>query len=345
MDTLSQRVEKNLVFDSNGTYTRTCSVERDKLENKLKELYGSQWCEIACSGINAIYITLFSLFESTNKKYILVADELFGFTKSTLSMLLKIFQIEQLTFDYNNPEQILELIDSHKNDIVCAYFESCSNPNNLSIDWTSSVLNQIHDSGIITVVDNTWLSPAKFNPFDYNISSVIDSCTKYLSGGSCIAGCINFKEYDEITKRISRNISLMGIHVSPVHCEIVLKNLDTLKARTENATKRTVEIVNFLKKINAVKCIRYNEIMKPCVIRFAVKTKLKIAECLEILESTCKTHLIEYSTSFGKCCDSIDTYPKVFESMLHLRLGVGYLHDDTFCERLKSFIDELSTKL
>lgn len=332
----------SLVFDSNGSYTRTVSVERDNLENKLKNIYGSQWCEITSSGTNAIFITLFTIFQNTNKKYILIPNELFGFTVSVLDMLLKTFNIEKIVFEYEDSEKLLILVNDNYDNIACMFFESCSNPCNMSINWTDrSILNRIHNLNIITIVDNTYLSPAKFNPFNYDVKIVIDSCTKYLSGGECIAGCINFKNYDNLTKKISRNVSLMGIHVSIEYLNIISQNLDTIRERILNATNRTIQIVDYLKNISGVKLIKFNQILKPCVIRFSIDTDFNTNKCKEILKELCLKYSIEYKTSFGKPTDSIDEYSKVFSNMLHIRLAIGYLIDNTFCERLHNLINEL----
>lgn len=43
-------------------YDRRCSLMRSKLENNIKSLYDSQWCEITSSGLNAISMVLYSLF-------------------------------------------------------------------------------------------------------------------------------------------------------------------------------------------------------------------------------------------------------------------------------------------
>lgn len=342
INNITQNNMANLVFDTAGSYTRTCSVERDLLENKLKKLYGSQWCEITSSGINAIYCALFTIFKESTKKYVIVATELFGFTKSTLRLLSEIFNKEVLEFNYENSVQILELVKLHSNNICCMYFESCSNPSNLSIDWT--ILNQIKkiSQDIKVVIDNTWLSPAKFNPFNYEVDIVIDSCTKYLSGGKCIAGSINFKNYDETAKRCSKYISLMGIHVSPIHCTIVLNMLESLNVRTKLASERAVVVAGALKTIECVKTINYNNILTPSVIRFSVECKYKITNAAILLENLCKKHNIDYSTSFGKPYDSIDSYPKVFEGRLYIRLAIGHIEDNGFLEKLRIFVCELS---
>ena len=343
MDTFVSKIisESNtsLVFDSEQSYTRICSVERDELENKLKNLYGSQWCEITSSGVNSIYIILFTIFSTNQAKYILTASELFGYTSSTLKMLCSIFNKEILEFDYSDNAKILEYINEHPTNICCMYFESCSNPSNMSINW--DILIQVHNLNITTIVDNTWLSPTKFNPFDYNVDIVIDSCTKYLSGGKCIAGCINFKDYSNVAKLCSRNVSLMGIHVSPVHCKIIYRMLDSIDFRIKSATTRAIEIVGFLRTLKNVSSVSYNDLLQPCVTKFTVKTVHKTKQNDIILNQLCEKHNIDYSTSFAKPHDSIDSYPKVYDGFLHVRLAVGYNTDINFLNKLMVFVDEL----
>lgn len=336
--------DKNLVFDANGQYTRVLSVERDALENSLKKIYGSQWCEIASSGLNAIYVALFTIFNNSKGKIFLLADEVFGGTYPTVVLLCEVFSKTLIRFDQENSQNILDLVNLHKEDICCIFLESCSNPSNKSTDW--KILDHMKQHNILVVVDNTWLSPIKFNPFDHNVDIVVDSCTKYLSGGKCIAGCINFKEYNDISKKCARMICLQGIHVSPIHCEIITEALKTLDYRVLSATNRSIEIYYKLYKMDIASDVCYNTKYDPCVIRFGIaNNKESITECKQILSELCKKYDIDYSTSFGKDRDSIDTYPKLYKNGIWLRLAVGYNECDDFIERLTLLLNDLTQEL
>lgn len=330
----------NLVFDQNGTYSRTCSKERDNLENALKSLYGSQWCEITSSGLNAVHLAVSTVLANKMGEYVLIANEIFSFSKPVIGSICQTYSKKIIEFDQTNSDQIINLLAKYNKNIALIFFESCSNPSSRTTDL--SLVKNMHDSGAIVIVDNTWLSPIKCNPFHYDVDIVIDSCTKYVSGGMCIAGCINFKEYNEITKKCARQLCLTGIHVPETLCKLIYNQLSTLEHRVIVATERTKQIVNFLRNNNNVKIVCYNDKYSPCVVLFCLDTKNgSIIECERILEQLAAMHLINYSTSFGKPIDSVDNYPTLTEQGLWLRLAVGYEDDATFIDRLGLFIINL----
>jgi|SaaInlStandDraft_7_1057024.scaffolds.fasta_scaffold14981_3 cystathionine beta-lyase/cystathionine gamma-synthase len=344
---------ESCVFDSDGTYSRCCSVERDALENKLRNIYSSQWCEITSSGINAIFSTLYTIFENTPSAHLFyVSDEIFEFTKLLINKLSKTFQKTVVYFNVDNPSNLKNSIDILKRDICCIYLESCSNPTNKSLDLNT--LSYISNFSFPVVVDNTWLSPVKFNPLDYGADVSIDSCTKYLSGGKCIAGCVNFKNYDDLSKNVAANISLFGTHVSKDFCLTILHRLESLSNRVNNATARTEQFYNFLMTLKTVDTIYYNKTMKPCVIQIGIliDETLKYLfneytpeDIYDAIEKIVTSHKILFETSFGKNYDSIDSYPKYYNGKLFLRVAIGYESNETFHHNIKNLINNLHGKL
>lgn len=317
------------VFDENGTYSRCCSVSRDKLENKIKSLYKSQWCEIASSGMNAISMTLYSIFSNDDKHIVYVSDQIFGFSKSQILKLSQTFNKSVVYFDVEDPKEITAGLLFLKDKISCVYMESCSNPKCKMMNAENIQYISKHAK---LIVDNTWLSPVLYNPFKYGSYIVVDSCTKYLSGGMCIAGCINFKYYDNITKLIARNISLFGIHVTKDTCDTVYNRLESLETRVNNASVRAYEL--YMALINNV-IVYYNTKYKPAVMQIAIK-----CNNTNDLENIVEQHDFKYETSFGKSYDSIDSYPKYYDNHLHLRINVGY-DDNSLIPKIEKLINYL----
>jgi cystathionine beta-lyase/cystathionine gamma-synthase len=328
----------SLVMDDSGNYTRTCSLSRDKLENKLRTLYNSTCCEIVSSGINAIHITLFTIFDIKKESIVLVADEIFDYTVPVINQLSEIFKKTIIKFNPENTDQIINLINLHKDNLCCMFFESCSNPSSKSIDWNAF---EDYRKYLTTIVDNTWLSPAKFNPLQHNADIIIDSCTKYISGGKCIAGAINFNNYNDITIKCQQNVSLMGIHVSKEYCLIIVDSMDTIYSRVKTATDRTLEIISNIKNNKKILEIKYNYKFNPCVFTICLESKIeKIKEVEKKLKLLTTEFEINYSTSFGKNHDSIDTYPTINEKGVWIRVAVGYESDDKIVLKLNNLINK-----
>jgi cystathionine beta-lyase/cystathionine gamma-synthase len=58
--------------------------------------------------------------------------------------------------------------------------------------FDTSILEDLKklSNSLIFIVDNTWLSIASYNPFDYGADFCVISLTKYYSGGLAIAGTV-----------------------------------------------------------------------------------------------------------------------------------------------------------
>lgn len=79
---------------------------------------------------------------------------------------------------------------------IVVFSESCSNPRGrlFAFDCVDSVRHLVQQTrpgvNLFFVIDNTWLSAAACNPFKYNVDFIVESTTKYCSGGNAIGGFI-----------------------------------------------------------------------------------------------------------------------------------------------------------
>ena len=224
--------EQDLVFDSKGHhYMRTCGEDMDIVCNKIRKLYNCGDTSLVCSGLNAIYLTLHSIFEIEKEGICLISRELYCDTPKLIHNIIKQFnKFRIITFPAHDSETLANLIKKYDRDVKCIFLESCSNPSGYMIDW--KIFNNFKGK---LVVDNTWLTGLLFNPFEYGAYIVVESCTKYLSNGKCIAGAISYSKMNDLVyDNIDEKIHLMGIHVSPIHCRLISSGLDKLEEVFDN---------------------------------------------------------------------------------------------------------------
>ncbi|EGL73665.1 cystathionine gamma-synthase [Cronobacter sakazakii E899] len=108
-------------------------------------------------------------------------------------------------------------------------------------------------AGAISVVDNTFLSPALQNPLALGADLVLHSCTKYLNGHSdVVAGVVIAKDPDTVTELAwwANNIGVTG---GAFDSYLLLRGLRTLSPRMEVAQRNASAIVDFLKQQPRVK--------------------------------------------------------------------------------------------
>jgi len=335
-------------------YKRTKSKLRSEATNLIKSLYGSGYCELTSSGINAIYVTFKAIFtlmkknqQNKNRITIFVSDEVFSGTRTYIvKKLFKDYEyVDIVYFDVTNRPVLIKNILKYKDTIGCIYMESVSNPNGKMIDW--SIFNEYKIlKDIYVIVDNTFLSPLLFNPFLYGANIVIDSGSKYLSDTKCISGVINVKDdLVELHDEIDNQINYMGIHFPDVYADLIIKGINSLENRAIRAHERTISAINTLKEISdkydidvinhaSLQHNDYGNYIKkiyPVVnihcrapIFREMTNKVFVKDLYELIDKIIKSSKFELKTSFGHKYDSIDNYYKINREGIWLRFAIGY---------------------
>ncbi len=108
----------------------------------------------------------------------------------------------------------------------------------------------------MSVVDNTFLSPALQNPLALGADLVLHSCTKYLNGHSdVVAGVVIAKDPDVVTE-LARWANNIGVTGGAFDSYLLLRGLRTLVPRMELAQRNAQAIVKYLQTQPLVKnCI------------------------------------------------------------------------------------------
>lgn len=262
----------------NTIYCRSLSKPRIDLENAILKLYqlnkkDGYDCKIFSSGTNAIF-SLFlncSIEKTQFKKFkqhvFIIGNELYSGTKKVTRHITDLRNkgviFEEV--DIKNFDSILKIFAKYDNEITLCFFESCTNPSGDVIDFDRLNELKILNKDLVICIDNTWCSAFGLNPFFSNdtcsvfglnpifpkkdrekssVTLVLESVTKYLSGGKCIGGFICGE--NKIMKDLSKLISSMGIFVGADHCELFLQGILTLKERMIKTSKIAEFVAEFL---------------------------------------------------------------------------------------------------
>jgi cystathionine beta-lyase/cystathionine gamma-synthase len=332
----------------NGKYIRYTSKDRKDLENTIKCIYNEipEKVIITNSGMNAIYIVLASFVHYAkmilHKKspVMLFADELYCDTEHDMCKYLKRNCIIVEKFDQQDAKSVLTLVKKYKDNICGIFFEVCSNPHGKNTDFT---ILSLLPTKCCKIVDNTWLSPVIFNPFNYDIDIVVESCTKYLSGSNQIMGHICCKKYNTpFSKLVDETAYMIGTHVPPVYCKELLHNLQNINERVQSSIHRTKIILQKFEegKSERIQNIYWSGPKYPSsILLFEIKISEKnIAmktDCMFNVRKYCeeivKSTNIMYESSYGKIYDAICSFPRrtLDNTCILLRLSIGhYLHYD-----------------
>lgn len=223
-------------------YSRRGNPTRDIAQQALAKLECGQGAVITNTGMSAIHLVC-NLFLQADDLLIAPYDCYGGSYRLFDSQSKKnAYHVDFI--DQNNDE---ELKKSFLKKPKLILIESPSNPL-LRVVNIKSICKKAHDTGTISVVDNTFMSPILQNPLELGADIVIHSCTKYLNGHSDIlAGAVIAKDLN-IVNELSWWANNIGVTGGAFDSYLLLRGLRTLSARMSIAQENALEIINFLKQ-------------------------------------------------------------------------------------------------
>jgi cystathionine gamma-lyase len=232
-------------------YSRTGNPTRDALEKRLAALENAKFGLAFASGLAAEATLLLSLLEKGD--HVVAFDDLYGGTRRLFSDVLSNFGLEFTYVDAREPENVEKAI---KKNTRMIWLETPTNPLLRMCDIKAiSEIGKAHN--IITVVDNTFMSPYFQNPLDLGADVALHSTTKYLGGHSDVVGGAIMLSNEELYGKIKFNQNAIGAVPSPFDCFLVLRGIKTLAIRMEKHNCNAQEIAEFLESQPKVKKVHY----------------------------------------------------------------------------------------
>ncbi len=232
-------------------YTRLGNPTVAALERCVSALEGAEKGLAFGSGMAAISALLLAIVKSGDH---VVADKcIYGSTYTFLAATLMRFGVE---VDFVDCSDIGQIAASLKPNTRIIYFETPANPMMKMVDM-EAVARLAKPRGIITVVDNTFMSPYFQRPLEWGIDIVIHSATKYLGGhGDVLGGLIvGAAELIDLVRTTTQK-DVGGI-MSPFDAWLILRGIKTLAVRMERHERNAMKVAEFLEKHPAVERVYY----------------------------------------------------------------------------------------
>lgn len=231
-------------------YARSGNPTRKYLEEEFAKLEGGNYGFAFSSGIAAIS-SVISIFSAGD--HLIVAEDVYGGTYRAVTKIFNRFNIEFTFVDTNNIENIKNAI---KENTKAIYLETPSNPL-LKITDLKAAITLAKEFNLITIVDNTFMSPYLQRPLELGADIVVHSATKFIGGHSdVIAGLVATKDKN-IADEIYKIQNGFGAILSPQDCYLVSRGLKTLKVRMEESQKNALKLANWLEEQEVVEKVYY----------------------------------------------------------------------------------------
>jgi cystathionine beta-lyase len=231
-------------------YSRTGNPTRAALEALIAELENGVAGFAFASGMAATS-TVLSLFHQGDR--ILISSNVYGGTFRVLDKVFKNLGIQYSIEDTTD----LEALDAKVTPDVKAFFvESPANPL-LTVTDLSAVAQIAKKHGILTIVDNTFMTPYLQRPLDLGADIVVHSATKYLGGHSDLVAGLAVTNNKEIADRLAFTQNAIGSVLGPFDSFLLIRGIKTLGVRLDRHTENALRIAHFLESSEAVKKVYY----------------------------------------------------------------------------------------
>ena len=227
-------------------YSRSANPTRTALEGLIADLEEGQFGYAFGSGMAAISAVIMLLDKGD---HLLINSDVYGGTYRALSKVFTRFGIEA---DFIDTTQIDEIEQYIKPETKMLYIETPSNPLLRVTDIKkSSEIAKRHN--LISVVDNTFMTPYFQNPLKFGIDIVLHSATKYLGGHSDVVSGLVATNDETLAERIGFIQNSTGGVLGPQDSYLLIRGIKTLGIRMEQVQRNTLEIIAMLQEHNAVR--------------------------------------------------------------------------------------------
>lgn len=233
-------------------YSRSGNPTRNALEKRLAALENARFGLAFSSGLAAETVLCMTLLKSGD--HVIAFDDLYGGTKRLFNTIFnRNFNVQFSYVDARETENIKREIRENTRLI---WLETPTNPLMRLCDL-KGISGIARENGILTVVDNTFMSPYFQRPLDFGIDIVVHSTTKYINGHSDSVGGAVMVSSEELYGRLKFNQNAIGAIMSPFDSYMVLRGIKTLAVRMERHNKNAMEIARYLREHPKVKRIYY----------------------------------------------------------------------------------------
>jgi cystathionine beta-lyase len=231
-------------------YSRSGNPTRAALESTIAELEGGVAGFAFASGIAAVAAALliFGLGD-----HILAPRDVYGGTYRLLEKAFPRWGISHSFVDTTDLAAVAAAITPQTKALV---LESPSNPL-LKVSDLPALCALARGRGIITIVDNTFMTPYLQNPLAFGADIVVHSATKFLAGHSDVVAGLAVTADARLAKELKFVQNALGGVLGPQDSWLTLRGIRTLKARMDASQAAALEIAETLANSGRVKQVYY----------------------------------------------------------------------------------------
>ncbi|MEV5027676.1 PLP-dependent transferase [Paenibacillus sp. LPE1-1-1.1] len=231
-------------------YARTKSPTRAVLEEAAAQLESGD-AAFACSSGMAALQTIFALFSQGD--HLIVSLDLYGGTYRLLERIMSRFGVTASYVDTNDIDAMATLWTPNTKAVL---IETPTNPLMMITD-IKRVAAWAKSKGLLTIVDNTLLTPFFQRPIELGADIIIHSATKYLGGHNDVLAGLIVTKGKELSDEMAFLHNSIGAVLGPQDSWLLMRGMKTLALRMERHQYNATTISNYLLEHPAVEDVYY----------------------------------------------------------------------------------------
>ncbi|WP_400163162.1 aminotransferase class V-fold PLP-dependent enzyme [Brevibacillus sp. TJ4] len=342
------------VGESTGyDYTRTGNPTREVVEQTIAVAEAGD-AGFACSSGMAAIQTVMGLFSQGD--HLLVSVDLYGGTYRLFEQLLTRYG---LSFTYIDMRETDRLAEAIRPQTKALFIETPTNPL-MQIADLAKLADIARQHDLLTIVDNTFLTPCCQRPLELGADIVLHSGTKYLGGHNDVLAGLIVTKGAELTEKVKFLHNTIGAVLGPHESWLLVRGMKTLGLRMERHQANALQIARVLREHPAVTDVFYpgltdhpgHEIHNRQASGYSGMLSFRVASAEQVQPFLQSLGLISFAESLGGV-ESLCTYPA---TQTHadipkdireeigvcdrlLRLSVGIEHPDDLIADLTQALD------
>ena len=334
-------------------YSRSSNPTRLVLEETLAAADGGHRGFAFASGLAAIDAVL-RLFVPGDK--LVVTEDLYGGTYRLFERIYRPLGIEAIYVDTSNIGAVeAALVTPSVRGIL---LETPTNPL-LKIADIRVICALARARGILTIVDNTFLTPVLQRPIEQGADLVVYSATKYLAGHNDVVAGAVVTATSELSERIGFLQNASGGILGPQDSWLTLRGLKTLTLRVARQQENALAIATWLANHPRVRRVYYpglaNHPGRDILLReksgWGGMISFEVDDPARVPTILANVKIFLFAESLGGV-ESLITYPSVqthadIEEATRHRLGINdrLLRLSVGIEDVADLLDDLETVL
>lgn len=231
-------------------YSRTGNPTRKAYEDCLASLESGKSGFAFASGCAAT-TTVMHILKAGD--HVVACDDMYGGTFRLFDKVLRHNGIEFSFVDLTNPESFEKAI---KPNTKLIWIETPTNPMLKLVDIRKHCA-LAQKKNIISVVDNTFMSPYFQRPLELGADVVVHSTTKYINGHSDVVGGALVTNRQDLAERIAFLSNSMGGIQSTFDAFLCMRSLKTLPVRMRTHETNAKAVATFLEGHSRVEKVIY----------------------------------------------------------------------------------------